>query len=315
MQQENSRSTEIVIISYLSATLVRDLLDSWGSLLPVCVVDNANGADGLAAILASRDNVRYIPLPGAGYARAANAALHSSIASTLVYANPDSGATLQNIKSLASGVQADPTAICHSALEQVGDKQHYAGGWLPSVRRSIIHALGLHRIFPHAGIVAIMRTPRPLQVHWAAGSLAAYKKNDLVSLGGFDENYYVYSEDMALGKVALERGLHHMVRHDVIIRPRIDGSNPFAPQRTRVQGASLAYYLEAHHAFLPASLCKTAFIGGFLGRALVAAVVGDRPRARAHMSFVSGMVTGRAFIDGTEVSASRVQEMQSRIGQ
>ena len=59
-------SVEVLLVSYQSAPLITALLDSWGEAFPVLIVDNANDADGLQAIVAERRDVRCESVAGLG---------------------------------------------------------------------------------------------------------------------------------------------------------------------------------------------------------------------------------------------------------
>lgn len=305
----DSRQIEIVVISYRSAPLVLRALNSWEGTFHVCVVDNAADADGLAESTRKYPEVRYLQMPSVGFTRAANAAVYSTTADFLVFVNPDSGATAQDIWSLAGGLSEDPAAICHAALEELGPGCYCGGGWEPTLRRSVVHALGLHRIFPKAGIIAITDVATSIDVDWVTGSVAAYRTSDLTAMGGFDERFYLYSEDVAFGHRARQIGKCQVVREDVLISPLQSGSGAPSHEMTRLQGASFANYLDIYGDSSTASMIKIILAFGFAGRALLAALTGAFSSSRVHLMFIAGLLTRKAFVAGNEVSQTRLLEI------
>jgi N-acetylglucosaminyl-diphospho-decaprenol L-rhamnosyltransferase len=82
---------ELVLVSYHSRQQLASLLASLPAALPVAVVDNASGADGVAELLSGRPRSRYLDSGGGkGYAKAANLGVRSSTYEFVVFGNPDS---------------------------------------------------------------------------------------------------------------------------------------------------------------------------------------------------------------------------------
>lgn len=305
-----SRRVEVVIVCYHSASLVQDLLSAWSTSLKICVADNGNDVDGLAAIVGQHPTARYLPLEGVGFARAANAAVQSSNADIIVVANPDCRSSLDDVLRLAAGLADDPGAICHGAVEEISPGRYYCGGWKPTFARCLVHALALHRFVPDRGIIAVVDdVHNPPQVDWLSGTVAAFWRHHLLAAGGFDERFYVYTEDMALGNVAIELGLRQVVRGDVVVHPDPLGSG--SPNLTMggLQGASLAHYFAYYHSRIDGPACRIVLAAGFFVRTLVALLQGNRQLASRQWLFVRGISTGRAYVDGREVSGHRVREL------
>ncbi len=302
---------EIVIVAYMSARLVKGLLSSWPVTVPVCIVDNGRNSDGLAEVVKGFSNARYIPMNSVGFARAANRGASSSSAEFVVFVNPDSRARIEQIEQLVDGMRSDVNAVCYSAIDQFGPRKFCGGGWEPNLGRVFVHCLGLHHIFPMAGMVVFTKRAVDLDFDWVLGTVAAYRRKQLLELGGFDERFYVYSEDMALGRFAREAGLRQVVREDVIIVHDFETSGAPAREMTRIQGASFSFYLDEFHPGLEAVISKVLLAVSFVARAGLARLRGSRRLAGAHMAFVQGIITGRAYVSGEEVAQSRLSEIQT----
>lgn len=304
---------EVVVVSYRSAPLVQSLLTSWGAAFKVCVADNGNGIDGLDDIVEDYPSARYLQLEGLGFARAANRAILSSTADIVVIANPDCRASADDILRLAAGLASDPDAICHGAVEEISPGRYYCGGWEPDLLRCTVHAFALHRFLPDRGLMAIVdEVGHPPIVDWLSGTVAAFWRHHLLAAGGFDERFYVYTEDMALGIAAAKLGLKHVVRGDVVVHPDTTGSGSPSLPMGGLQGASLAHYFAHYHGRLDGALCRITLATGFLIRALVAVLRGRRQLARRQWRFIYGISTGRAYVEGREVAQSRVRELREK---
>lgn len=307
--RDDAFTLEVIIVSYKSASLVHQALERWQGEFRVCVIDNAANGDGLASSTQPHPEVRYLALPGVGFTRAANTAVKTATADILVFVNPDAEVTAEQIRDLTQGLYTDPDAICHAALEELLPGTYCGGGWEPTLQRSIVHALGLHRVFPSAGIIALTDTPRSVEVDWVTGSVAAYRASDLKAMGGFDERFYVYSEDVAFGYRARQLGRRQVVRDDVLISPLRAGSGAPGHEMTRLQGASFANYLDLYGNGASSSAIKLVLSIGFLARAILAAATGSFSLSRSHLMFVAGLLSRRAFVAGNEVSRTRLREM------
>jgi hypothetical protein len=148
---------EIIVVSYHSRSQILGLLRNLPPALPVALVDNAQGADGLAELAAGRPNCRYVDTGGdAGFARAANLGVSTSSWDYVVLVNPDSRPGLQALKELVDDVVTDQQCVSSSALNigPDGRSELGTGGWEPTLRRAVVHAAALHKVFPRSGLFA-----------------------------------------------------------------------------------------------------------------------------------------------------------------
>lgn len=150
----------------------------------VTIIDNAsrnNVAEvALEAIQSSLPDVSVglIRMPrNVGFARAINHALHKSTATFLVVINPDGQPEADAIPRLISALNEEPRAIMAAA--QVLD-------------------LGADDTPPDGP---------PVAQEWCPGPAAVYRRELFAALGGFDELFFLYAEDVDLGKRASAAGL------------------------------------------------------------------------------------------------------------
>lgn len=304
---------EVVIVAYRSRQHVEELLKMWPAELAVVVIDNSANIDGLADLTAEHRNLRYLDGGGQGYARAANLGAFSSAASRIVFVNPDSRPTVADLLALLGGLMADATAVSHDAVTAENTRiEMGVGGWEPTVRRTAIQAVGLHKIWPRAGIYAKPERGEDLKVDWTAGTCMAVDATKFCALGGFDESYYLYTEDVSFGRAARRAGLRTVLRTDVVVAHAAGNSGASRAEMFRVRGATFAHYVSRYNGRLRAILMRGILAAGLIARTICHGALGKRNNARLFYAVAQGLITGRAHVDGVEVAGSRYAEVSRR---
>lgn len=300
---------EVVLVSYNSRDLVRQLLDRLTAGVPVVVVDNASGRDGVDRLVAEREGLRFLDGGGVGFARAANRGARASTATYVAFANPDSEPGPHVFEDLVAVLEKDPLALSASALlvGHSGRAELGGAGWEPRFHRAFVHALGLHKLFPRAGLWARPDVGQQIDVDWTTGAALVVRREAFLRLGGFDERFYVYSEDVALGAAARRAGMRQLLRTDITVPHDNGTSGAPSTQMMRLRGASMAQYLSHHRAPVEAVASRGVLGLGYAVRMAGAALRGDRVLAARHLAWVQGVLTGRAVVGGVEVSRSRAR--------
>lgn len=295
---------ELVVVAYRSRPEVEQMLAGLPGDLPIALVDNSDGADGLRDVILARPNGRYLAGGGVGFGRAANRGARSSGAEYLVFVNPDTRPTAQDIFSLVEDVATDPTcsASAGTLVEPDGRAQIGVGGWEPSLRRAVVHAVGLHKLLPEAGLFARPDIGAEIEVDWVSGGCMAVRRQTFLDLGCFDEDFYVYMEDVAYGRAAREHGLHERLRTDVLIHGASGGSGAPSLEMMRLRGASMSHYLRKHRSTLRSTPVIAVVAVGYAVRAAERLARGQRQRAREHWAYALGLMTGSATVGGRVVT-------------
>lgn len=297
-------SYEIVVVTYRSRAQVEQLLAGLAPDQPVAVVDNSGDIDGIASVVAARPGARYVAGAGKGFGRAANLGARTSQHEFVVFCNPDTRPTTAVLDELVQVLADDPLCASASALpvDENGAPQLGAVGWEPTVLRTAVHAFGLYRLLPHRGLVARPAPGRPVEADWLTGACLAVRTATFLELGGFDETFFVYSEDVALGRAARARGLRQVMRTDLQVPHAGGGSGAPSLEMNRLKGASMVRYLRRHNAPGAATAMVALLLLGYVFRILERLVHGDVGTARSHVAYMAGITTGRATVAGVEVT-------------
>jgi N-acetylglucosaminyl-diphospho-decaprenol L-rhamnosyltransferase len=194
---------DVVVVAYRSGETVR------GALLPllgkdfvrVFVVDNASG-DSTIDVLRSL-SVETIALEhNGGFAHGCNVGAAAGSSAYVLFLNPDAHIEPEAVQALVDAMEADPKigAAAPRIVEPDGSPD-YSLRRFPRLRSTYAQALFLHRLFPDAAWVdEVIRDPsayeRPATVEWVSGACFLVRRTVLDQLGGLDESFFHYSEDM-----------------------------------------------------------------------------------------------------------------------
>ncbi len=168
------------------------------------VVDNASTDDSVETLRQAHPGVRVVRSGGnLGYARAANLGIAATDAPVVAVLNPDTVLGPGAGQALTARFGAD------AALGAVGPRLHNPDGSVyPSARRipSLVDAVGhglLFFVWPDNPFTGRYRETgadpaRPRDVDWVSGAAIWLRRAALDDIGGWDERYFMYVEDVDL---------------------------------------------------------------------------------------------------------------------
>jgi N-acetylglucosaminyl-diphospho-decaprenol L-rhamnosyltransferase len=201
----------VIIVTYNSVHVIGDLLDSLpaaldGLICDVVVVDNGS-ADGTAELVAARGDCRLVRSANVGYAGGINRGVRKAAAAdAILILNPDVRLGEKSVPPLLAALRKPDVGI---AVPRV---QSPFGTLELSLRRepTLLRAAGLAR----TGLAALseyVSKPAdyagPRVVDWALGAVLAMSRKCYDCLGGWDESYFLYSEETDLCLRARDIGL------------------------------------------------------------------------------------------------------------
>lgn len=224
----------VVVVNYGSSGLLAENLRSAAELGPdvrVVVVDNFSTAGERQAVtrLGRDRGWQVVPLPdNRGFGAATNAGVTAARAQgcvTFLCLNPDARATPDVIAELRAHSMREPMTMLSPLIVSSAGEEEFTGSTL-SLRDGRIRGERPGR-------------PRlPEAQPWLTGACLVAHERLWDLLGGFDEDYFLYWEDVDLGHRALAAGGRLVVRHD--LRVVHDEGGTQGEQRGR--GKSALYY-------------------------------------------------------------------------
>lgn len=257
-----------IIVNYGTADLaleaVRSLLEQTNAEdLDVHVVENASPGEDAATLangLAVWPSVTlHIQPENCGFGHANNHVIKLLARNPPDYVfllNPDARVENDVTAHLAEFLEACPRAgFAGAALRQAGSMELRAAAFrFPTFLIHTLQAIGSHKLsrrFPKARIV-LDTGSAPMRADWVTGAALMIRWEALQTLGGFDEAFFLYWEDVDLMRrgAALGYGAWHVPRAVVIHQGGASTGVPSDAKRHRMPrywfDAWRTYHLKHH---------------------------------------------------------------------
>ncbi len=224
---------------------LRSLPAAIGEPFATVVADNRPGEGSIAAELAAEHGAEYLPLPSnPGYGGASNAAIATlpDAIRWIVISNPDVVFHSGAIARLIATAEGDERiGAVGPAVENIDGTLYPSARAIPSLRTGIGHAL-FANIWKSNPWTAAYRDGAAVSgeqrdVGWLSGSCLVVRRSAFDEVGGFDEGYFMYFEDVDLGH-RLGRAGYRSV-YDPAARALHTGAH--------ATGADSARMVRAHH--------------------------------------------------------------------
>lgn len=173
--------------------------------LEILIIDNASG-DGSAELLRQGlPRLRLIENPeNWGFARAANQATRETTAPFLLLLNPDVRAHPGALRALLDYARDHPRAgIMGPRLRWPDGRVQYSCRRFPTPWAALFRGTPLAKIFRNNRfsrnyLMADWDHTTPRTVDWLAGAVLLLRRAAVEALGGFDEGFFMYCEDVDL---------------------------------------------------------------------------------------------------------------------
>lgn len=194
---------DVVVVSYNSRERLRPCVEPLAGIagVRVIVVDNASPD-------ASLDAVRDLPLTliqlarNGGFAHGVNAGWRAGSAPYVLLLNPDARVDGHSLGALVRVLEQEPSvgAVAPRIVRTDGSLD-YSQRRYPRLRSTYARALFLHRLFPRAPWTDELVRDHRLYAErgtpdWVSGACILVRRQVLEGLDGFDEGFFMYSEDV-----------------------------------------------------------------------------------------------------------------------
>jgi GT2 family glycosyltransferase len=294
-------AVDVVVVSYNSRATLRACVEPLAGRndVSVIVVDNASADDSLEAI--ADLPVRAIASGrNRGFAAGCNLGLAAGEAPFVLFLNPDAHIAVEALQRLSEVLVSEPDVAIVGPRTIAAD-----GALIPSMRRyqrlgSIwATALFVHRFVKRASwaneIVASSDVyERSAYPEWVSGGCLLVRRSVIESVGGFDEGFFLYNEDMDL--CARVRADGHKIRYEPTALAHHEGGRS-APRTGlyAVLARSRMRFAERHAGSLSAQFQRLGLAIGALTH--VIANVARPAHRRGHVAALLAIV-GAAGRDG-----------------
>jgi GT2 family glycosyltransferase len=267
---------DVVIVSYNSRDRLRACVEPLlaVSQAHVIVVDNASPD-------ASLESVDGLPITAiqleknGGFAHGVNAGWRAGSAPYVLLLNPDARITDDAVRKLLDLLERTPdVGAAAPKIVQADGSLEYSQRRFPQLRSTYAQALFLHRVFLRAQWTdEVIRDPGAYahrgSPDWVSGACIMLRRRALEELGGLDEGFFMYAEDIDLCRRLRNQGYDVAFEPAAVVEHEGGGSAPRA-DLLPVLAASRLRYAAKHRTRMEAFLER---VGVGLG-ALTHAVVG-----------------------------------------
>ncbi len=211
------RRAAAIVINRNTREFLRSCLESIGSQdieggVSVWVVDNGSTDGSPGMVLSEFPGVNLVVNDGnVGYARACNQGARHASEPYLFFMNSDTVLEPGTVRELVDFFESDPeTAIAGPRVLNADGSLQYSCREFPSLGDAFLHAfVGLFSA-DNAASARYKKTgwshDEVSEVDWVSGCFMAMRADAFRSIGGFDEGYYMYVEDVDLCWRAREAG-------------------------------------------------------------------------------------------------------------
>lgn len=269
-------AVDVIVVTYLSAdsvaSAVRPLATTKSAR--VIVVDNAS-TDATLDVLAAMP-VETIALDdNVGFARGCNVGAALGDAPYVLLLNPDARLDPDALKILVAELERDErVGAVAPRIAEVNGSLDFSLRRFPRLRSCFGQALFLHRVFPEAAWAdEVIRNPSEYEsahpVEWASGACLLVRRSVLERMGGLDETFFLYSEDVDLCARIWQSGYEVRFTPAALAVHEGGRSAPRA-QLLPILAASRIRYSAKHDRAATTVLVRTAVALGALTHAVVA---------------------------------------------
>jgi GT2 family glycosyltransferase len=221
---------DVIIVAHNAGALLDAAVDTAAAQAGpdrVWVMD-AESTDGSVEALAARDTgARIVAVPNRGFAASNNRGIEAASAEFVLLLNPDAELRPGALDALVAAAGAAPRAAIVGALIENpdGTVQAESYGRFPTLLRQI--GARFRRLGNRLAGNAAQSPPRPahvIDVDWVTGAGMLVRRAAIDEVGGLDEGYFLYYEDVDWAHRMKDAGWRVLVEPRAVVVHHLGGS-------------------------------------------------------------------------------------------
>ncbi|MGH7255100.1 MAG: glycosyltransferase family 2 protein [Nitrospirales bacterium] len=287
----------VVIVSYNTRAILLDCVSSIyhatrDVTFEIVVIDNGSHDGSAAAIREQCPAVIVIVNPdNRGFARAANQGLAASRGRYVLFLNSDTRVLNGSLNHMVAYLDQHPDVGALGCLQKTGEGRPYRSWWpVPTLLEHIRYAeVGGLPLYDGGsdGTPDPDQWQRPQEVGWVNGACLMLPAPLLRKLGGLDERFFMYFEDVDLCLRVRAAGYKVFYLPDAGIIHLVGASSRDVADSLNLEWElSRVLFVEKHFALIHRTLMKLWILGGAVGRLarglMRASAAGRRRRLLRH---------------------------------
>lgn len=202
-----TKTTAVCIINYNTRDLLRDCLHSVVSENPaeIIVVDNASTDQSAQMVAEEFPTVKLISLSeNPGYGAAANRAIVASSADHILLLNSDTCLKHGSLQALSDYLEANEfAALIGPRLVNPDGSPQRSSFHFPTPVHIFLYLFKLYSLIRYTPLLRqrslqVLPGASAKAVPWVLGAALAFRRSVFESIGGFDESFFMYFEEVDL---------------------------------------------------------------------------------------------------------------------
>ena len=255
-----------IIVTYNSSSQIVGCLRALDKarMANIVVWDNDSSDDTVEQVRKRFQRVRIsLSDRNIGFGSAVNHAAAAGAEEYLLFINPDCIAPKRTLERLKQLLDENPDVGAVSpGMEYLDGRRGIAAGGKPSVAKELTAILNIDRIVSPAATERMLaslriRVPRiteymhsrqpgpPIDVHWVSGFCMMVRRSAWEEVSGFDEDFFMYFEDVDLCERLKDRGWRSVCARDVIA-VHDESSSSKHHGKNSMYRASMVKYFKLH---------------------------------------------------------------------
>ena len=238
----------IIIVNYHHSHILDNCLESVYRTIEkiqfeVILVDNSSKDDGLEPILKRYTKIRFINnSKNVGFARANNQGAKIASGDFLLFLNPDTTMIENAVESMLDYIRSDSSiGILGPKVLNPDQTTQFSCRKFPTVWSGLFNRYSLTtRLFPNnrysRDYLMLDYDHNSIRsVDWVSGCCMMMSESTLKKASGFDENYFLFIEDVDLCQVIKKQGLRVVYFPNAKIFHKISSSNARSTSRVIIK--------------------------------------------------------------------------------